>query len=202
MHHFFFSHTCGTRLKYLPKGCPYILTYSALHIMQWFSQILDVLWIKTNVAYTRLEVIARTKYCTTTTASNWFVTSYYKLLPAVSSSSKHGRGNLAFYHTLNLWLSQSPYLVVVTGHGPFDVQTRLQCLVFLLSWMTEIEHLAWKLREYSSNIKTVISLCSMNIFLHWPCKLICCRCFPWQFFSLRGTAEQNKFVSQNSQHFL
>ena len=50
-----------------------------------------ILWIKTNVAYTRLEMITRTKYCTTTTASNWFVTLYYKLLPAVRSSSKHGR---------------------------------------------------------------------------------------------------------------
>ena len=73
--------------------------------MQWFSQLLAVftpkikrkffdfyiLWIKTNVTYTRLEMIARTKYCTTTTASNWFVTLYYKLLPAVRSSSKHGR---------------------------------------------------------------------------------------------------------------
>ena len=36
-------------------------------------------------------MIARTKYCTTTTASNWFVTLYYKLLPAVRSPSKHGR---------------------------------------------------------------------------------------------------------------
>ena len=50
---------------------------SALHIMQWFSQLSDVvftpkikrkffdfyiLWIKTNVAYTRLEMITRTKY--------------------------------------------------------------------------------------------------------------------------------------------
>ena len=47
--------------------------YSALHIMQWFSNSLDVftpkikrkffdfyiLWIKTNVAYTRLEMIAK-----------------------------------------------------------------------------------------------------------------------------------------------
>ena len=81
--------------------------YSALHKMQWFAHILDVftpkikqnfvdfyiLWIKTNVAYTRLELITGTKYCTTTTctASNWFVTLYYKLLPAVRSSSKHGR---------------------------------------------------------------------------------------------------------------
>ena len=104
IHHFFFSHKWGTRFKYLSKLCPYILMYSALHIMQWFSQLLDVftpkikqkffdfyiLWIKTNVAYRRLEMIARTKYCTTTTASNWFVTLYYKLLPAVRSSSKHG----------------------------------------------------------------------------------------------------------------
>ena len=105
IHHFFFSHKWGTRFKYLSKLCPYILMYSALHIMQWFSQLLDVftpkikrkffdfyiLWIKTNVAYTRLEMIPRTKYCTTTTASNWFVTLYFKLLPAVKSSSKHGR---------------------------------------------------------------------------------------------------------------
>ena len=76
IHHFFFSHTWDTDLKYLPKGCPYIFMYSALHLMQWFSQILDVstlkirqkffdftfLWIRKNVASTRLEVIARTKY--------------------------------------------------------------------------------------------------------------------------------------------
>ena len=105
IHHFFFSRKWDTRFKYLSKLCPYILMYSALHIMQWFSHSLDVftpkikrkffdfyiLWIKTNVAYTRLEMIARTKYCTTTTASNWFVTLYYKLLPAVRSPSKHGR---------------------------------------------------------------------------------------------------------------
>ena len=105
IHHFFFSHKWDTRFKYLSKLCPYILMYSALHIMQWFSHSLDVftpkikrkffdfyiLWIKTNVAYTRLEMIARTKYFTTTTASNWFVTLYYKLLPAVRSPSKHGR---------------------------------------------------------------------------------------------------------------
>ena len=37
IHHFFFSHKWGTRFKYLSKLCPYILMYSALHIMQWFS---------------------------------------------------------------------------------------------------------------------------------------------------------------------
>ena len=65
IHHFFFSHKWDTRFKYLSKLCPYILMYSALHIMQWFSHSLDVftskikrkffdfyiLWIKTNVAY-------------------------------------------------------------------------------------------------------------------------------------------------------
>ena len=73
IHHFFFSRTWGTRFRYLPEGCPYMLMYSVLHIMQWFSHILDVftpksdknlliltfLWIKTNVPYTRLEVIAK-----------------------------------------------------------------------------------------------------------------------------------------------
>ena len=35
IHHLFFSHTWGARFKYLPEGCPYMLMYSALHIMQW-----------------------------------------------------------------------------------------------------------------------------------------------------------------------
>ena len=42
IHQFFFSRTWGTRFKYLPEGCPYMSMYSALHIMQWFSHILDV----------------------------------------------------------------------------------------------------------------------------------------------------------------
>ena len=33
----FFSQTRSAGLKYLPKWCPYMLIYSALHIMQWFS---------------------------------------------------------------------------------------------------------------------------------------------------------------------
>ena len=119
MHHFFFSYTWGTRFKHLPTLCPTVVmplhthVFSFTHIMQWFSHILDVftpkirrfffdfyiLLIKTNVAYTRIELIVRTKYCTTTTASNWFVTLYYKLLPAVNSSSKHGhrRSSILLY---------------------------------------------------------------------------------------------------------
>ena len=77
------------------------------------------LWIKTNVAYTRLEMIARTKYCTTTTASNWFVTLHYKLLPAVRSSSKHGRwrSSLLLYSISmsapNPWLNYLVYPFVL-----------------------------------------------------------------------------------------
>ena len=40
--HFSFSHTWGARFRYLPEVCPYMLMYSALHIMKWFSHILDV----------------------------------------------------------------------------------------------------------------------------------------------------------------
>ena len=136
IHHFFFSHKWGTRFKYLSKLCPYILMYSVLHIMQWFSRLLDVfipkikrkyfdfyiLWIKTNVAYTRLEMIARTKYCTTTTASNWFVTLYYKLLPAVRSSSKHGRrwSSLLLYSiSMTLTRKYARYWGALTLEGHF-----------------------------------------------------------------------------------
>ena len=131
IHHFFFSHKWGTRFKYLSKLCPYILMYSALHIMQWFSQFLDVftpkikrkffdfyiLWIKTNVAYTRLEMIAGTKCCTTTTGSNRFVTLYYKLLPAVRSSSKHGRR----------WSSLLLYSISMTASWSVRTQQNSSC---------------------------------------------------------------------------
>ena len=42
----YFSHTWATRFRYLPEGCPYMLIYAALHIMQWFSHILDVFGLK------------------------------------------------------------------------------------------------------------------------------------------------------------
>ena len=72
INHFLFSQTWSARLKYMYEGCPYMLMYSALHIMQCFSQILDAFtpkisrnfliltfsWIKPNFAYTRLEAIA------------------------------------------------------------------------------------------------------------------------------------------------
>ena len=118
IHHYFFSHKWGTRFKYLSKLCPYILMYSALHIMQWFSQVLDVftlkikrkffdfyiLWIKTNVAYTRLEMIARTKYCTTTTASNWLLLCTVNCSLQWDHLPNMAVGDLAFYYTLYLWL--------------------------------------------------------------------------------------------------
>ena len=63
----------GHSLQIFAWEIPYMLMYSALHIMQWFYGCLDVftpkirrkffdfniLWIKTNVAYTRLEVVAK-----------------------------------------------------------------------------------------------------------------------------------------------
>ena len=120
IHHFFFSHTWGTRFKYLPEGCPDMLMHSALHIMQWFSVFLDVftpkirrkfliltfLWIKTNVAYTRLEVIAKQRsalqveFITGVKLICYFVLFYCFLqwdhLPNMAV------GDLAFYYTLYL----------------------------------------------------------------------------------------------------
>ena len=65
----------------------------------FFFSILTFLWIQTNVAYTsdRQNKVVHYKY-SLSLASNWFVTLYCKLLPPVSSASKHGR--LAFYYTL------------------------------------------------------------------------------------------------------
>ena len=121
IHHFFFSHKWDTRFKYLSKLCPYIRMYSALHIMQWFSHSLDVftpkikrkffdfyiLWIKTNVAYTRLEMIAKQRsalqvlFITGVKLICYFVLYYCFLhwshLPNMAV------GDLAFYYTLYLW---------------------------------------------------------------------------------------------------
>ena len=120
IHHFFFSHKWDTRFKYLSTLCPYILMYSALHIMQWFSHSLDVftpkikrkffdfyiLWIKTNVAYTRLEMIAKQRsalqvqFITGVKLICYFVLYYCFLhwshLPNMAV------GDLAFYYTLYL----------------------------------------------------------------------------------------------------
>ena len=121
IHHFFFSHTWDTRFTFLPEGCPYMLMYSALHIMQWFSQILDVLtpkikwkffdfyilWIKTNVAYTRLEVIAKqqsalqVEFITGVKLICYFV--LYHCILHWSYLPNMAVGDLAFYYTLYLW---------------------------------------------------------------------------------------------------
>ena len=124
IHHFFFSHTWGTRFRYLSEGCPYMLMYSALHIMQWFSHILDVstlkirqnflilsfLWIKTNVAYTRLDVIAKQRselqveFITGVKLICYFIHSvlYYCFLQW-DHLPNMAVGDLAFSYTLYLW---------------------------------------------------------------------------------------------------
>ena len=122
IHHFFFYHTWGTRFKYLPEGCPYMLMYLALHIMQWFSHILDVfipkirrkisiltfLLIKTNVAYTRLEVIAKQRsalqveFITGVKLICYFVLYYCCLHWAHPPNM--AVDDLDFYYTLYLWI--------------------------------------------------------------------------------------------------
>ena len=138
--------------------------YSALHVMQWFSHISDVftpkirrkffdfyiLWIKTKIVYTRFEVIAKTKYCTTSTALNWFVTLFYKLLPAVSLSSKHGRrrSSLLLYSIsavqkiLNQTAMTDIMAVLLSSIGYVDVTTLLiSAGIFLVIF--------WRLKQYA-----------------------------------------------------
>ena len=111
--------------------------YSALHIMQWFSQVLDVftpkikrkffdfyiLWIKTNVAYTRLEMIARSIalqlqrqtdliLCTINCFLQW------DHLPNMAVS------DLAFYYTLYLCFSQ------------LWIRPKKKYVMFVQTWLT------------------------------------------------------------------
>ena len=106
---FFFSHTLGTCFRYLPEGCPYMLIYSALHIMQWFSQLLDVFTQKVrrkifdfnifiNQNKHRLHKTWSDRYTTQCTTSRVYhrrqtdlLLCTILLLPPLKSSSKHGR---------------------------------------------------------------------------------------------------------------
>ena len=103
IHHFFFSHKWDTRFKYLSKLCPYILMYSALHIMQWFSHSLDVFTPKMRKSDENFSIftfyeskqtsltqdlkwslnnVVRYKY-SLSPASNWFVTLYYIIASSI-----------------------------------------------------------------------------------------------------------------------
>ena len=133
IHHFFFSHTWGIRFKYLPKGCPYMLMYSALHIMQWFSGCLDVftpkirrkffdltfLWIKTNVAYTRLEMIAKQRSALQVVHRRQtdLLLRTILLLPPLKSPSKHGswRSSLLLY-SISMTITQRG--ITASSFGP------------------------------------------------------------------------------------
>ena len=70
IHHFLFSQTWGIRFKYLPEGCPYILMYSTLYIMQWFSQILDVFTPKIKQKIFDSNIFMNQKWCLHKTYSN------------------------------------------------------------------------------------------------------------------------------------
>ena len=86
-----------------------MLMYSALHIMQWFSDCLDVFTLKIRRKFFDFFILINQNKCclhktwsdhyntvvhynnSLSPASNWFVTLCCKLLNSVSSSSKHGR---------------------------------------------------------------------------------------------------------------
>ena len=63
IHHFFFSQTWGACFKYLPEGCPYMLMYSALHIVQWFSQILVVFTLKIRRKFFEFNIFMNQSKC-------------------------------------------------------------------------------------------------------------------------------------------
>ena len=105
IHHFFFP-TNGALATNICRSYAPTYVFSFTHnavVLSHFRCVhpenqMKIFWFlhfmnqnKCRLHKTWYELITRTKYCTTTTASNWFVTLYYKLLPAVRSSSKHGR---------------------------------------------------------------------------------------------------------------
>ena len=131
IHHFFFSHKWGTRFRYLSKLCPYILMYSTLHMMQWFSQLLDVfapkikrkffdfyiLWILKQMSLTQnlrwslgrsiaLQLQRQTDLllCTINCFLQW------DHLPNMAV------GDLAFYYTLYLWSALFGYIFKGSHH--------------------------------------------------------------------------------------
>ena len=143
IHRFFFSHTWGTCFKYLLKLCPYVLIYLALHIMQWFSHILHVidvftpkirrkffdfyiLWNKTNVAYTRLAVIARTKYYTLQLQRQTdLLLCTVNCFPQWVHPQNMAVGDLAFYYTLYLWTEKD----IIKHFAYFEIT---KCKIFLV----------------------------------------------------------------------
>ena len=118
IHNFFFSHTWGTRFKYLPKLCPYILMYSALHIMQWFSHILDVFTPKITRKFFDFFSFFESKQMSLTQDLSWSLGRSIALqlqrqidllLCTINCFLQWDRlqnmvvGDLAFYYTLYLW---------------------------------------------------------------------------------------------------
>ena len=154
IHHFFFSHTWDTRFKYLPEGCPYMLMYSALHIMQWFSHILDVFTPKIRQNFFNFNIFMNKKKTSLTQDLKWslnnivrykyslspvklicyFVLYYYFLRWAHPPNM--AVGDLAFYYTLYLWktgmfLTRNPdsrEMPSVSKNDPFLCFYDLSCV--------------------------------------------------------------------------
>ena len=109
----------GARFKYLPERYPYTLVYSALHIMQWFSHFFDVFTLKIKRKFLDFNILMNPNKCplhktwsdrqnvvhhkySLSPSSNWCTN---KLLPPVSSSSKHGcqRSTFLLYSISMVW---------------------------------------------------------------------------------------------------
>ena len=119
----------GTRFKYLPEGCPYMLMYSALHIMQWFSQLLDVFTPKIRRKFFDFNIFMNQNKRRLHKTLKWSLNNvvrfkYHRrqtdlllctilLLPPLKSPSKHGRwrSSLLLYSIsmCNTWSSLGQY---------------------------------------------------------------------------------------------
>ena len=68
---FLLSDIWATRFKYLPEVCPYMLMYSALHIMQRFSHILDVFTPKIRQKFSDFNIFLELKQTLLTQDLKW-----------------------------------------------------------------------------------------------------------------------------------
>ena len=158
----FLFHTWVTRFKYLPEGCPYMLMYLAFFtpnavVLSHFRcvhpqnktkyfLILTFLWIKTNVACTTLEVIAKqysalqVEFITGVKLICNFVLYYCFLhwahLPNMAV------GDLAFYYTLYLCIYHVLYNLI---NSPLDLpqQGKLTFILLLVVFTIHVKSLSY-----------------------------------------------------------
>ena len=130
IHHFFFSHKRGTRFRYLSKLCPYTVMYSALHIMQWFSQLLDVFTPRKSNENFSIFTFYESKQMSLTQDLRWSLGRSIALqlqrqtdllLCTINCFLQWDHlpnmavGDLAFYYTLYLWAYRPVLEVAVSS---------------------------------------------------------------------------------------